>query len=126
MKVTESFLHHALESLRQEIFSTMRVAMPGNIVSYDDGTGLAVIQPALRRKTRSGQILTAPQLSGVPVFRPTADHPISPGDPCLLLFMYFCMDGWLDTGQPVLPPSPRQHDLSDAVAITGSCRSRQS
>ena len=122
MEVTESFLHHALESLKQEIFSTLRVAMPGNIVSYDSSTGLATIQPALRRKSCSGRIVTAPQLSGVPVFLPAADHPVSPGDPCLLLFMDFCVDGWLETGQPVLPPSPRQHDLSDAVAIVGFMR----
>jgi len=125
LEVTESFLHHALESLRREIFSTMRVAMPGNIVSYDESAGLASVQPALRRKSQSGQILTAPLLSGVPVFRPSAEHTVSPGDPCILLFMDFCMDGWLETGQPVLPPSPRQHDLSDAIAITGYLNSRQ-
>ena len=122
MEITDSFLQYTLESLKREIFSTMRVAMPGNIVSYDDSTGLATVQPALRRRTRSGQILTAPQLPSVPVFRPSADFRVQDGAPCILLFMDFCMDGWLTANQPVLPPSPRQHDLSDAIAITGFWR----
>ena len=119
MEITESFLQYTLESLKREIFSTMRVAMPGNIVSYDDSTGLATVQPALRRRTRTGQILTAPRLPSVPVFRPSADFQVQEGAPCILLFMDICMDDWLTANQPVLPPSPRQHDISDAIALTG-------
>ena len=29
------------------------------------------------------------------------------------------MDGWYDTAQATLPPSPRKHDLSDAFAFVG-------
>ena len=119
MEITEIFLQNALEALKQEILSTMHCAMPGNIVSFDSASGLAAVQPALRRKTSSGAILTAPVLRDVPVFLPAADHSVSIGDPCLLLFMDFCLDGWLQAGQPVLPPSPRQHDLSDAIALVG-------
>ena len=93
--------------------------MPGKIVSFDSDSGLASVQPGLRRKTSSGEILTIPILTEVPVFLPSVDQAVSVGDPCILLFMDFCMDGWLETGQPVLPPSPRQHDLSDAVALVG-------
>ena len=57
--------------------------------------------------------------AGVPVFLPSADFVPVPGDHCLLIFCDFCIDGWFDTGQPVLPPSPRMHDLSDAFAIVG-------
>ena len=117
MEITESFLHEALEALKREIFSSLHVCMPGNIISWDPETGLASVQPALRRKTSSGQVLTAPQLFGVPVFRASSSVVPSPGDPCILLFTDFCLDGWLETGQPVIPPSPRQHDLSDAVAL---------
>ena len=69
----------------------------------------------------SGQILTAPILPRVPVLLPFSDYTPAPGDPCLLIFCDFCLDGFLDTGQPVLPPSPRSHDLSDAFAIVGFC-----
>ena len=119
MEITEAFLQNALNSLKQEIFSSLRVAMPGNIVDFDAASGTASVQPALRRKTASGEILTAPLLSAVPVLRPSADFAVSPGDPCLLIFADFCIDGWLESGQPVLPPSSRQHDLSDAFALVG-------
>ena len=69
----------------------------------------------------SGQILTAPILPRVPVLLPSSEYTPAPGDPCLLIFCDFCLDGFLDTGQPVLPPSPRSHDLSDAFALVGFC-----
>ena len=64
MQITESFLHHALESLRREILSSLHVAMPGIIRSYDDSSATAEVQPALRRRTSSGDLVTAPVLSG--------------------------------------------------------------
>ena len=119
MQITESFLRQALESFRREILSSLHVAMPGIIRSYDASSATAEVQPALRRRTSSGDLVTAPVLSGVPVFLPSADFTPSAGDHCLLIFCDFCIDGWFDTGQPVLPPSPRMHDLSDAFAIVG-------
>jgi len=119
MQLTESFLRQALESLRREILSSLHVAMPGIIRSYDASSATAEVQPALRRRTSSGDLVTAPVLSGVPAFLPSADFVPAPGDHCLLIFCDFCIDGWFDTGQPVLPPSPRMHDLSDAFAIVG-------
>ena len=117
--VTESFLRQALEALKQEIRSSLHVAMPGIIQSFDAVSGTASVQPALRRRAVSGDLLTAPILSDIPVFLPSADFTPAAGDPCLLVFADFCIDGFLQTGQPVLPPSPRTHDLSDAFAFAG-------
>ena len=119
MQITESFLQQTLESFRREIFSSLHVAMPGIIRSYDPATATAEVQPALRRRTSAGDLVTAPVLSGVPVFLPSSEFVPAAGDHCLLIFCDFCIDGWFDTGQPVLPPSPRMHDLSDAFAIVG-------
>lgn len=119
MEIAETFLQSVLDALKRDILSSLHTAMPGNVLSYDASSGLASVQPALRRKTPSGEILTAPVLKDVPVFRPAAGFTPSAGDPCILLFMDFCLDGWLESSQPVLPPSPRQHDLSDAVALVG-------
>jgi len=119
MEITKEFLQSALDSLKQEFFSSFHAVMPARIQDYDTEKGLATVQPALRQKTSSGQILTMPVLKDVPVFLPSADHAVSPGDFCLLLFADFCLDGWLETRQPVVPPSPRRHDLSDAIALAG-------
>ena len=123
MYIDETFLQAALDSLKKDLMSSLPVAMPGIIETYDADSGLASVQPALRRRTSdsatAGEILTAPLLEEVPVFLPAADFSVSAGMPCLLIFMDFCLDGWLQAGQPVLPPSPRQHDWSDAVALVG-------
>ena len=119
MHIDEAFLQDALDSLKKDILASLPVAMPGIIESYDAESGLASVQPALRRKNSDGEILTAPLLEEVPVFLPADDFSVSSGMPCLLIFMDFCLDGWLQSGQPVLPPSPRQHDWSDAVALVG-------
>ena len=119
--ITGDFLRQALDALRREIFSTLHVAMPGTVIAYDASDGTVSIRPALRRCSSSGQILPAPILPRVPVLLPSSDFTPAPGDPCLLVFCDFCLDGFLDTGQPVLPPSPRSHDLSDAFAIVGFC-----
>ena len=119
--ITGDFLQQALDALRREIFSTLHVAMPGTVIAYDASDGTVSVRPALRRRTSSDQILTAPILPRVPVLLPSLDYTPAPGDPCLLVFCDFCLDGFLDTGQPVLPPSPRSHDLSDAFALVGFC-----
>ena len=119
MDITESFLRSALDSLKLEILSSLHAAMPGILLDYDPSSGLASVQPGLLRKTASGSLLTVPVLSGVPVLLPSPDFVPSAGAPCLLVFSDFCLDGWLSSAQPVLPPSPRQHDLSDAVALVG-------
>ena len=134
---SDPFYREALEAFRREIFSSLHAAMPGIIREYDAAAGTASVQPALRRRaassipsssadsSSSGTVLTAPVLSGVPVFLPSAGFVPAPGDPCLLIFCDFCIDGFLDTGQPVIPPSPRMHDLSDAFALVGFCPALQ-
>ena len=119
MQVTTAFLQEALEKLKQDICSSLHVIMPGRIASYDPSTGLADIQPVLMRRTSAGALLPAPLLLDVPVFRPTADYSLSPGDPCLVFFADFCLEGVWPELQPMVPPSPRAHDLSDAIALAG-------
>ena len=119
--ITGDFLRQALDALRREIFSTLHVAMPGTVTAYDASDGTVFVQPGLRRRVSSDQIMTAPLLPRVPVLLPSRDYVPAPGDPCLLIFCDFCLDGFLDTGQPLLPPSPRSHDLSDAFALVGFC-----
>lgn len=121
MEVTPEFLESALQALKQEIFSTLHVAMPGILQSYNAEARTADIQPALLRKNAAGEEIAAPLLRDVPVFLcgAAAQSEAVPalGTPCLLIFLDFCIDTFLQTGQLALPPSPRTHDLSDAIAF---------
>ena len=119
MEITEGFLEQALETFRKEIFDSLHVAMPGQVVAYDDSTGTATIQPAVRRRDMDGNVVTAPVLNGVPVFLPTADFVPQAGDQCMVIFADCCIDGWFDTGSAVVPPAKRMHDLADGFAIVG-------
>ena len=119
MEISEAFLEQTLEAFRKDIFASLHVAMPGRIVSFDSSTGTATIQPAIRKRDIDGKLVTAPILSGVPVFLPTAELVPQAGDQCIVIFADCCIDGWFDTGSPVVPPSKRAHDLADGFALVG-------
>ena len=118
MKITEAFLQETLAEMKRDILESLHVAMPGMIMAYDAVTGLADVQPGLARRTGSGRTMAAPMLYRVPVID-CSDRMIAAGDPCILIFMDFCMDGWMQYGAAMTPASPRKHDLSDAVVIVG-------
>ena len=101
------------EALKQEIFSSLHVALPGDIVSYDPETQTAEIQPA----PRAGSV-PYPVLSDVPVFMPVP-FDISPGDPCLVIFADIDIAAWLLSGGAEVPSSARRHSLSDGFAFVG-------
>ncbi len=101
------------EALKQEIFSSLHVALPGNIVSYDPETQTAEIQPAPRACS-----VPYPVLSDVPVFMPVP-FDISPGDPCLVVFADVDISAWLQTGEAAVPGSARRHSLSDGLVFVG-------
>ena len=117
MEITADFLESALQALKEEIFASLHVAMPGIVQAYDAEKRTAVVQPAIMRKNADGRIITAPVLLDVPVFLCGAEREVAAGEACLLIFCDFCIDGWFETGQPTLPASTRSHDLSDAFAL---------
>ncbi len=117
MEITADFMESALQALKEEIFASLHVAMPGIVQAYDAERRTATVQPAIRRKNDAGEIITAPVLQDVPIFLSSSDSEVAPGAFCLLIFADFCIDGWFETGQPVIPLSSRSHDLSDAFAL---------
>ena len=119
VELTEEALEAALAALKEEIFSSLHVAAPGTVLSYDPATRTVEAQPALRRQIPSGGSVPAPVLRKVPVCLPDPSREVVPGEPCLLVFADFCLDGWMETGTPAVPASPRSHDWSDAFALVG-------
>lgn len=121
----EPFSPELLQALKRDLFSSLRVALPGTVQAYDPETRTADVQPTvLSRLTASGEPIPFPLLRAVPVFTPRFSDPsltpdIRPGDGCLLIFADVCTEGWYETGAPALPPSGRRHDLSDAFAFAG-------
>ena len=110
-----------LAALKKDIMASMHCALPGIVESYNTETQTASVRPALR--SRAGKdVVQLPLLTDVPVFIPGSEHgnwTVEAGDSCLLIFSDACIDGWFETGSAALPPSGRQHDLSDAFAFVG-------
>ncbi len=101
------------EALKQEIFSSLHCALPGNVISFDAAKQTAEIQPAVRMGS-----LAFPVLADVPVFMPVP-FDVHPGDACLVVFADVHIDGWLEHGVPLAPRSARKHSLSDGFAFVG-------
>ena len=101
------------DALKQEIFSSLHCALPGNVVSFDAERQTAEIRPAVKLGS-----MTFPVLTDVPVFMPVP-FDVHPGDACLVVFADVNIDGWFECGEPLVPRSARKHSLSDGFAFVG-------
>lgn len=111
--------------------SRLNTCMPGEIVSFDASTQMAIVQPCIKQKIFDNDAFTfrnLPQVINVPVVFPIAGgfaltFPVKSGDPCLLVFSQRSIDNWVDSGGVQPPeqdvPGARHHDLTDAFAIIG-------
>ncbi|GJL36020.1 hypothetical protein TUM17576_28400 [Enterobacter hormaechei] len=113
--------------LVQKVFSTLKVAMPGVIESFDPGSVTVSVRPAIKGYdggTEDDGWIELPLLVDVPVIFPrgggcTLTFPVKAGDECLLIFGDRCIDFWWQNGGIQKPVDLRMHDLSDAFAIVG-------
>lgn len=106
----------------------LRVALPGEIQSFDPATQLASVKPLLREdyETETGGrgVEALGVVNDVPVVFPggggfAQTWPVKQGDPCLLIICDRSLDRWIASGGDIDPIDVRRHDLSDAVAILG-------
>ena len=101
------------EALKREMFSQLRCALPGKVISYNSTAQTAVIQPVVI----SGGVVM-PLLMDAPVFMPVS-FAVNPGDYCLVIFADVDIDAWLASGDPEEPGSERMHSLTDGFAFVG-------
>lgn len=102
----------------------LHVSIPARILKVNrDGSSVrsVEVQPLIRE---AGADVAEPPIVEVPVhflgagsFRITV--PVRVGDDCLLVFSDRSLDRWFFIGGDVDPIDPRQHALTDAVAIPG-------
>lgn len=98
-------------------------AVPGVVESYDSGTGVAVIKPAVQQVGGDGVVYDMPPVPDVRVlFMGTGGADIVlelvEGDTGMLLASSLCMDQWQEGGDlSAKPTSTRRGNLSDAVFL---------
>ncbi|HGE8301168.1 TPA: Gp138 family membrane-puncturing spike protein [Serratia marcescens] len=117
-----------LKAVADSLSTSLRVAMPGIIQSFDAGTVTATIQPAVKASVRQSDgslsSVALPLLVDVPVVFPrgggvTLTFPVAAGDECLVVFADRCIDYWWQNGGVQEPVDQRQHHLADAFALVG-------
>lgn len=103
----------------------IHTSLPAKIVSYNQFTNLAVVQPLLKRKYKEETTaILLPTISNVPVAFPRLGNawvrfPVLPNYEGQLFFCERSIDKWLTTGGATDPDDPRRFDLSDAVFHLG-------
>ena len=116
----------AEEGLRRTVenkLDNLRVAMPGEIVTFDEKVQTASVKPLIKEYCR-GKWESLPLLLDVPCFFPRAGgycltFPVKPGDEVLIIFNDMCLDSWWQSGGEQTQLETRRHDLSDAMCILG-------
>lgn len=114
------------KAVARNISTELRVALPGEIVSYDHTQQRASVRPLIRKKYKDGEVAPLPVIHQVPVVWPRGTDsaltmPLKAGDGVGLIFQDRSLDEWLSSGGMSTPNDSRQHDLSDAIAIPGLC-----
>lgn len=117
-----------LKAVADSLSTSLRVAMPGIIQSFDVDAVTATIQPAVKTSVRQSDgslsSVALPLLVDVPVVFPrgggvTLTFPVAAGDECLVVFADRCIDYWWQNGGVQEPVDQRQHHLADAFAMVG-------
>lgn len=118
-------LSDALDYQRMDAAAQLRVALPGQILTFDADARTAKIMVCYNRVYNTGEVvkMNCP-LVDVPVFTAQGGGlhlglPIQPGDECLVIFSDINIDAWHANGGQQTPMDQRRHDLSDGFAIVG-------
>ncbi|MFC3227325.1 Gp138 family membrane-puncturing spike protein [Marinibaculum pumilum] len=102
----------------------MRVAIPGEVVTYDHARQKASVRPLVSRAYADGLVDDAPIIEGVPVIWPRSGgasltFPVQAGDGVLILWCDIDIERWLQFGGSQPAADLRQHDWNDAVCVPG-------
>ena len=107
--------------------ASLRVALPGQVVSYDAAAQTAEIQPMIDSVIETDDGLLTEQLPSIPSV--SVAHlagggffvavPLAKGDTGILIFSDFSLDYWRSNGNRATPVDLRTHSLANAVFYPG-------
>ncbi len=116
-------LTEEIESTAAAVVNDIHTAMPGEVVSFDAGSGTASVQPAGKFLTSDGDELDYPLITEVPVVFPFCQQinvgmafPVKKGDSCLIIVSEVELDAWRSGAES---EGALRFDLTNAVAIPG-------
>lgn len=105
--------------------SGVHTCMPGIIVDYQPAKKTATVQPTVKLKYKSDEIVSMPLISSVPVIFPGSSDavihfPLAKGDGVLIVFSETSLENWIAAASgEVEPGDDRRYNLTDAFCIPG-------
>jgi hypothetical protein len=105
--------------------TNIHTSFPGKVVSYNQKTRRADIQPSLKRRLPNGSFVDFPILPDVPIQFPgsseyTIHFPLKKDDEVEVRVCERSTDVWRDSGDKgIEDPDPRRFNLSDCYATPG-------
>ncbi|BDH44896.1 hypothetical protein TUM12370_09400 [Salmonella enterica subsp. enterica serovar Choleraesuis] len=118
----------AINSVCDAVSSSLRVALPGTIDSFDPQSVTCTVTLGVLNTIRGDdgnwRSSKYSQLVDVPVVFPrgggcTLTFPLAAGDECLVVFADRSIDSWWQSGGTQETSAGRQHSLSDAFVLPG-------
>lgn len=122
---TTPTLPEVIKKAIEQRLCDLYTSMPGEILSYNVDTGLATVQPLLKKKYFSEESSTElPPITNVPVCFPRMGKsrirfPVNTGDEGQLKWQMRSIDVWLKTGGRIDPLDPRKFNYSDCTFWPG-------
>lgn len=122
--ITKPSLYDVCQQLKEDVFSTLRVCVPGEVVSFDGTKRTAVVKVLLKRSLPNGTLVDYKQLLDVPVITYQGgggflQFPIAAGDQGLVIFADRNIGSWFQNGDNSPMPDLRAHNISDGFFLPG-------
>ena len=112
-----------VENTARKVMEEIHTAMPGTIVSFSPGSGMAVVQPTGKFTSASGRRMNYPAISDVPLSIPICQsagagiaYPVKEGDSCIIIVSEIELDEWRSGAEA---DGSLHFDLSSAMAVPG-------
>lgn len=112
-----------VEETARSIVNEIHTALPGEIISFDAESGMAVVQPVGKYVTSDGKSLSYPSITEVPLSFPFCQQaevgiafPVKKGDSCVLIISEVELDEWRSGSES---EGSLRFDLTNAIAIPG-------
>ena len=112
-----------IENTARSVLDGVHTAMPGEITSFDPGSGRAVVKPNGQFTSSGGKRMAYPAISDVPVAFPVCQsagvgiaYPVKAGDSCIIIVSEVELDEWRSGAES---EGSLRFDLSSAMAVPG-------
>ena len=112
-----------IETTARSVVNDIHTALPGEIVSYNAGTGTATVKPIGNFVTSDGKSLKYPTITEAPVCFPFCQnagvgmaYPVKAGDSCIIIISEVELDSWRSGGGS---SGSLRFDLTSAMVLPG-------